>query len=73
MKINFLTVEEFAKMLNVHPETIRRGIKSGRIHGFRVGNGKRSPFRIYESEIERISVISFNEIVSEFKKEKDKQ
>lgn len=54
MELNLLTAKEFAAKLRVHPSTIRRAIESGRIHAFRVGNGKKASFRIPESEIERM-------------------
>jgi excisionase family DNA binding protein len=52
--MNFLTVEEFADKLKIHPSTIRRAIKEGKIYASRPGPGKRSPYRISESELERL-------------------
>ena len=50
----FLTVEEFAKRMKMHPQTIRKAIRSGKIYASRLGEGKRVPYRISESEIERL-------------------
>ena len=52
--MNFLTVEQFAQRLKIHPQTVRRGIKSGRFYASRTGAGKKSEYRIAESELERI-------------------
>jgi excisionase family DNA binding protein len=54
MHMNFLTVEEFAERVNMHPASIRRSIKQGRIFAIRPGIGKKSPYRIAESELERL-------------------
>jgi hypothetical protein len=50
----FLTVEEFAGRLKMHPVSIRRAIKQGRIYASRPSCGKRAPYRICESELERL-------------------
>lgn len=52
--MNFLTVEEFAKLMKIHPTSVRRAIKQGRIYASRPSAGKRAPFRISESEVERL-------------------
>ena len=52
--MNFLTVEEFAERIKMHPGTIRRSIRQGKIYASRPGIGKRSPYRIDESELERL-------------------
>ena len=65
MNGTFYTVEEFAKKLNVCQHTIRRAIRAGRIHAFRPGIGKKSPYRIYESELTRILMVDFETIKKE--------
>ena len=47
----FLTVEEAARVLRVQPETIRRGIRAGRIEAAMIGKG----YRITDREIERLA------------------
>jgi len=64
----FFTVEEFAQKLKVPATTIRKAIRAGRIHAFRPGIGKKSPYRIYESELTRIILVDFESI----KREKEK-
>ncbi len=59
--MNFLTVEEFAKLMKMHPNTIRKAIKKGNIFASRPGMGKKSPYRIAESEIERLHLQSMYE------------
>lgn len=54
--VNFLTVEEFAKRIKMHPGSVRRSIKQGKIYATRPSMGKRGPYRIAESELERLQL-----------------
>jgi excisionase family DNA binding protein len=56
MTTNFLTLEEFAERLKMHPGTIRRAIREGRIFATRPSMGKRAPYRIPETELERLAL-----------------
>ena len=58
----FYTVDQFAKRLKVHPQTIRKAIKENRLYAFRPGVGKKAPFRIHESEYFRIMNADFESI-----------
>jgi excisionase family DNA binding protein len=60
---SFLSIKEFASLLKVHQNTIRRAIKSGRIGGFKVGIGKSSVYRIPRSEINRIALFDLEHMV----------
>lgn len=62
MEVNFLTVEEFAKKIKMHPGTVRRSIKQGKIFASRPSSGKRAPYRIAESELERLHLQGMCEI-----------
>jgi len=55
--MNLLTVDEFAKKVRLCTHTVRRAIKDGKINAFRPGIGKRSRYRIPETEIERLLVM----------------
>ena len=61
MGINFLTVEEFAERIKMHPTSVRRAIKMGKIFAMRPSPGKKAPYRIAESELERLHLQSMCE------------
>jgi len=52
--MEFLTVIEFAKRFKMSPASIRKAIREGRIYACRLTTGKKAPYRISESEIERL-------------------
>ena len=56
VSVNFLTLEEFAQRIKMHPGSVRRSIKQGKIFATRPSMGKRAPYRIAESELERLQL-----------------
>lgn len=56
MHLTFLTLEEFSNRIKLHPATVRRAIKQGRIFATRPSGGKKAPYRIAESELERLQL-----------------
>ena len=48
-----LTVQEVSDRLRVHPDTLRRWLRSGRIKGVLMG-GRSGGYRIKESEVARV-------------------
>jgi len=59
----FLSIKEFAILLRIHQNTVRRAIKSGRINAFKVGSGKKSIYRIPRSEINRIALFDLQDMI----------
>lgn len=59
--MNFLTVEEFAERFKISPATVRKSIREGRIYATRLSAGKKAPYRICETEIERLHLQSMCE------------
>lgn len=60
---DFLSIKEFAALLKVHPDTIRRSIRNGRIGAIKVGGKIRSIYRIPNSEINRMAIIDLEKII----------
>lgn len=60
---DFLSIKEFAGKVGVHPNTIRRAVKSGRIGAFKVGAGKRSSYRIAKSEVNRMALFDMEQMI----------
>ena len=66
----FYNVQEFSDLVRVHPNTVRKCIKDGRIQAFRIGVGSRSCFRIPHSEISRISELDMTKLIEKIVEEK---
>jgi excisionase family DNA binding protein len=49
-----LTVPEVAERLRLHPDTVRRWLREGRMHGVMMG-GRAGGYRVRESEVERVA------------------
>lgn len=60
---NYYTVKEMANILGVHPTTIIRSIKYGRIAAFRVGSGKKASYRILKVEIKRMAEFDLETVI----------
>lgn len=67
MEKEFYTVEEFANKFSIHPQTIRIAIQKGHIQAVRIGVGKRTPYRISYHEVDRLSKLSFDQILENIK------
>lgn len=61
----FLSAKEFASLIRVHYNTVVRAIKKGRINAFRVGEGKKSSYRIPRSEIQRIALMDMEKLINQ--------
>lgn len=68
----YYSIKEFAKILGVHANTIRRSIKSGRINAFKIGAGDKSIYRIPHSEIERIALFDLEHMVEKIIEKRSK-
>jgi excisionase family DNA binding protein len=53
MPERFITVQEAAQQLQVHPQTVRVWLREGKLRGRLIG-GRKSGYRIAASEIERL-------------------
>lgn len=63
MEDDFLSIKEFANYIRMHPNTVRRAIKKGKLNAFRVGNGKRACYRIPKSETNRLALLNLEEMM----------
>lgn len=65
----YYTVEEFAVLMNMSGLTIRRAIREGRISAIRIGSSKKAAYRIPRTQIDKLLVLTEQEL----KKDKDKE
>jgi len=49
----FFSVQEVADGLEVHPQSVRRWIKTGQLPAYKPGGSPRGPWRIGEDDLER--------------------
>ena len=52
--MEFLTKDEVAKLLRVHPRTVERWLKNALLGGYKLGDGKTSLWRIPKAEYEKV-------------------
>lgn len=64
----FYSVEDLAKIFDVHPYTIRRAIRKGHLVAIRIGNGKKSPYRISKKSIDQIHFALLKEMAKKVEK-----
>jgi len=58
MEAEFYSIKEVAAIFACHEMTIRRAIKKGHLVAIRLGNNKKSPYRISKLQIEQIHLKS---------------
>ena len=69
----FLSINEFAELIRVHPNTVRNMIKSGRLSAFRTSNSEKASYRIAKSEIQRLAVVDLDKIVENLVEKRSKK
>lgn len=68
MEQEFFSIKELAIHFGCHQTTIRRAIKKGYIIAIRLGDGKRSPYRISSRSIDAIHNSIIRELSTKYKK-----
>lgn len=58
-RVEFLTVKEYAAMLRVHPETVKRWARAGQIAAVRVG--QRGQWRIHAPACRDLPSVAANQ------------
>lgn len=66
----YMSIKEFAAMMKMHPNSIRRSIKNGKLQAVRVGFGGHPAYRIPKSEISRIALFDLKDMVNAIMEEK---
>jgi excisionase family DNA binding protein len=69
----FLSINEFAELIRVHPNTVRNMINSGRLSAFRTSNSEKASYRIAKSEIQRLAVVDLDKIVENLVEKRSKK
>lgn len=60
---DFLSIKEFACLIRVHENTVRKMIKTGKLNAFKIGLGPKSPYRICRTEINRMCLTDLETII----------
>jgi excisionase family DNA binding protein len=58
----FYSIKEAAVIFSVHENTIRKAIRMGFIVAIRIGNCKKSPYRISKKTIDKIHIAMIQEL-----------
>lgn len=69
MDNEYLTVDEFAALLRLDRRTVTNAIREGRISAIRMGESSKSRFRIPRHQIDKLMLLTEEEM----KKEKEKK
>lgn len=65
MEKEYYTAKEFADIFHVSYRSILSAIKQGRVRAFKIGKGRRNPYKIHCSEKDRIELSGFLEMNSD--------
>lgn len=66
-QLPYMSIKEFARLVSVHPMTVRRCIKRGKLQFLNLGTAKRPLYRIPSSEINRIAEFDLEELIFKFR------
>lgn len=64
----FLSIKEAAIIFAVHENTIRKAIRMGFIAAIRIGNCKKSPYRISKKTIDKIHIAMIQDLAKKVQK-----
>lgn len=67
MEKEFLTIKETAQIFGVHTNTIYKAVKKGFIIAIKIGDSKKSPYRISRKEIDAIHSAVIKDLASKVK------
>jgi len=67
IEAEFYSIKEIAVIFSVHEITIRRAIRKGFIEAIRIGEGKRSPYRISKKCLAAIHFTLLQKMVAKSK------
>lgn len=70
---DFLSIKEFAVLLKLHPNTIRRHIKKGRIVAFRIDPRYKGTYRIPRTEINKMCFDQLEHVIQVLMDKRDKE
>lgn len=62
MQKEYYTVKEFSEIFGISYRSILSSIRSGRIRAFKIGVGRRHPYKIPHSEILRLEICGIQEV-----------
>lgn len=51
--MGFITKEDIAKLLKVHPRTVERWLGKGILHGYKLGKGRTALWRISQDDLDK--------------------
>lgn len=72
-EVEFLTIEQFAKKMKINRATGYEWARAGKIRALKVGDGKKSPWRIPATEILRLRALAYEVKIEEIDENKGRK
>lgn len=64
MDEDFLSIKEFAAKIGMHPNSVRRSIKVGKLIAIRISDGKRAAYRIPITQLHVLAIYNMEKVIN---------
>lgn len=62
--IEFVSIKEFAARIGMHPNSVRKAIKAGKLNAIRIGEGKQAAYRIPLTQLHILAIYNIEKVIN---------